>query len=131
MDANYGRLNEYYNATLQWLVAYQSGFRLDTYLNSMGIKTIAVYGMNDIGNCIVRELISNDKVSFLYAIDQGAPKLYFDIDCCTLEELADKPVPDMVIVAVPHIFTEVRKDIIGRINTKVISITQLVYDMCI
>ena len=132
MDEIINRLNTYYenfNATLQFLVAKQNGNMMDDYLYSLGYEKVAVYGMNDLGNCVVRELKDSKIVRLLYAVDQGSPKLFFDIDCYRLNEVPLDNKPDIVIVTLPYLYDEIYKDIEKALDRPTMSITQLVYDM--
>ncbi len=124
-----GILHENYNAMLQWMVATQHGYRLDEYLAAKNYCRIAVYGMNEIGNCVVRELIDSDRVSFCYAIDQGTPKLYFDIPCFKLDEIPKEKKVDLIIVALPYWYDSIKSEIEGVTGIKTASITELVYEM--
>ena len=120
---------ENYNAALQFLVAKQNGRKMEDYLKALGYNSVAVYGMNDLGNCVVRELKDSKTVRLLYALDQGSPKLYFDIDCYKLDEVPPNKKPDIVIVTLPYLYDEIHKDIERTLDRPTISITQLVYDM--
>lgn len=122
-------LHENYNVTLQWLVAMQHGNKLEDYLIKNGYKKIAVYGMNEIGNCVARELVRSEVVRFLYAIDQGEPKLYIDVKCFRLNDIFDKEKPDIIIVALPFLFEKIHREIENATGCITKSITEIVYEM--
>ncbi len=124
-------LDSNYNAMLQWVVATQQGYNMCDYLVRNGWGKIAVYGMNDIGNCVVRELLKDKRVELMYVIDQGWPKLYFDVDCYKLNELPRDDKPDLVIVSLPGIFDDVVKDIRLELDSTIMSITEVVFEMSI
>lgn len=122
-------LHENYNVALQWLVAMQNGCSLEDYLYKEGYKNVVVYGMNDIGNCVVRSLYKSSKINFLYAIDQGDPKLYFDIKCFKLAEIPSQPKADVIIVALPSIYEDIKDDIERVTGCKTLDIAEIVYEM--
>ena len=122
-------MRENYNAVLQFLVAKQHGKRMDDYLFRRGYSNIAVYGMNDIGNAVIRELMDSDLVKIEYAIDQGNPKLYFDVDCYRLDGIPKNRRVDLVIVTLTHLYDQVKKDIEKYYICPVISVTDIVYEM--
>ena len=122
-------LHENYNTTLQWVVAMQHGHRLDEFLKGRGYQKIAVYGMNDLGNCVVREILNSDELEILFVLDQGEPKLYFDIDCYHLETMPTDVRPDVIIVALPFLYEEIKDNIQIVSKCKTISIKDMVYEM--
>ena len=122
-------LHANYNVALQWLVAMQHGNKMEQYLINNGYRKIAVYGMNEIGNCVARELYKSKAVSFLYAIDQGEPKLYLDIDCYSLESAKKKEKPDLIIVALPYDYEKIKDEIEAEMGCLTKSITEIVFEM--
>ena len=127
MSKELEKYREYYNAVLQWLVLKQNNIKIDDFLYSCNYKKIVIYGMGDMGNCFYMEIRNSKKVKFLYAIDQGFPKLYFDIPCYKLSELCDKEVPDLVVIMLPNLYNEIRVDVKKIVKCDTISITELVY----
>lgn len=122
------KYREYYNAVLQWLFLKEYNIKIDDFLFANNYRNIAIYGMGDMGNCLYMEIRNSEKVKFLYSIDQGFPKLYFDIPCYKLDELSDKEIPDVVIVMLPNIYDQVKKSINKVLQCDTISITELVYE---
>lgn len=122
------KYREYFNAVLQWLVLKEHGIKIDDFLAASDYKNIAIYGMGDMGNCFYMEIRNSKKVKFLYSIDQGFPKLYFDIPCYKLDELSNRQVPDLVVVMLPNVFESIKKDVESVLRCDVISITELVYE---
>lgn len=124
-----GTLHENYNAMLQWVVAFQHGNNMASFLERKGYKKIAVYGMNDIGNCLVREIIRSDELELLYTIDQGNPKLYFDVKCFKLDDIMSMKKPDIIIVALPYLYEKIKDEIREKTNCNTVSVTEIVYEM--
>lgn len=132
MDSNnfteYVKYREYYNVMLQWTLLYQKGIAVSDYLQKHGYNRVAIYGMSDIGNCFLGDLLSNHKCECIFAIDQGNPKLFYDIECYKLEDLRELEKPDLIVVMVPHVYNAVRNTILDIGNYEIISITELIYD---
>jgi len=122
-------LYENYNAMLQWVVAMQHNRSLADYLVSNGYKKIAVYGMNDIGNCVVREIINSMELELVYTIDQGNPKLYFDVDCYRLDDIPRNDRPDVIVVALPYLYESIKDEIMAKTCCKTLSVTEIVFEM--
>ena len=83
-EKEYVKYKECYNAMLQWLLLKQKRKSISEYLYKQGYRKLAIYGMSDIGNCLYGDLIEKQFCDVLYAIDQGVPKLYYDIMCYNL-----------------------------------------------
>ena len=128
-DTIIGTLHENYNVMLQWVVALQHGNSMVEYLSRNGYKKIAVYGMNDIGNCVVRELMSESEAELIYVIDQGDPKLYFDVECFRLDDIPKQNKPDIIIVALPYLYEKLKDEIRNKTGCNTVSITEIVYEM--
>lgn len=128
MHSEKEKYREYYNAVLQWLVLKEYGIKIEDYLLARKYRKIAIYGMGDMGNCFYMEIRNSEKVKFLYSIDQGFPKLYFDIPCYKLNELKGKEIPDLIVVMLPDIYSEIKNGIGKIMQCEVISITELVYE---
>lgn len=126
MDKDAVKYNELYNAALQWLWLKLDGKKISDYLSQHGKKKIVIYGMSDMGNCLYKDL-QNSNVKVLYTIDQGFPKLYYDIECYKLDEVSERDKPDMVIVTIPHIYEKIVDSIRTYFDCEVICITELVY----
>lgn len=122
------RYREYFNVMLQWTLLLQKGIKIDEYLSSKGYKSIVIYGMSDIGNCLAGELLESKQCELLYTIDQGTPKLYYDVKCYRLNELNGLDKPDIIIITLPHIYEKIKNDVGQKIDCKIQSITELVYD---
>lgn len=119
---------EYFNVMLQWVFLSQKGVDIGRYLEKNGYYKIAVYGMADIGNCLAGQIIKSGHCKLLYGIDQGFPKLYYDIPCYKLEHIAELEQPDVVIVTLPHIYEEIKEDIEQTVRWETMSVTELIYD---
>ena len=121
------KYREYYNTTLQWLVLKEHGLSIADFLVAYNYKNVAIYGMGDMGNCFYMEIRDSKEINFLYAIDQGFPKLYFDIPCYRLNELNDKEVPDLVVVMLPHIYEDLKQKLTEILPCDIVPINELVY----
>ena len=106
----------------------QKGIKVDEYLSAKGYKKIVIYGMSDIGNCLAGELLQSTQCELLYTIDQGMPKLYYDVKCYRLNEINGLRKPDIIIITLPHIYEKIKADVKRKVDCELVSITELVYD---
>ncbi len=124
----YVRFREYYNVMLQWVLLLQKGIKIDEFLKSRGYSKIVIYGMSDIGNCLVSEIKKGCNCEILYTIDQGNPKLYYNVPCYKLKDLWNLEKPDIIVVTIPYLYDQIKDDITRIGDYMTISITELVYD---
>lgn len=109
-----------------WFQKKQTNKNIGKYLEDMNIKKIAIYGMNDIGEILLKEL-EESSVSVKYGIDRNARGIFSSIPVY----LPNEPLPyvDMILVSAVYYFDEIKYDIELRTGMKVYSLIDLVKDM--
>ena len=110
----------------QWVAVKQRGKNLADYLEKMGYKTIAIYGMSYAGERLLEELQSSS-IQVKYAIDKKADRIYSDIDIVTLEERLEHV--DAVVVTPVFFFDEIRKELSKKIDCPIISLEDILYEV--
>ncbi len=120
------KFKNYYNMLNQWLMLKQEGISLEKYFTDNNIKSIAVYGMGEMGNRLYNELKDSD-VIIRYAIDQIAGNIYSDLKVCSLDdELEDV---DAVIVSATFAFSSIKDQLAEKCDYPVISLEDVVYSI--
>lgn len=120
------KVHELYMAFDQWLQIRQEGKSLVEYFTKNGYKTVAVYGMKELGERLVDELKGSD-VTVSYAIDQNADSIYADVDVVTPdEELA--PVDVIVVTAITY-FDEIEENLAAKVDYPIISLEDILYEV--
>lgn len=109
----------------QWVKVYQSGHSLEHYFKKNNYRKIAVYGMNDMGYMILKELEESD-IEVSYCIDRNADNLFAQIDVRKPDEVL--PPVDAVIVAVVHCYDEVKENLSRKVDCPVISLSDVVWE---
>lgn len=120
------KFKTYYNMLNQWLILKQEGKSLEQYFISNGYKSIAIYGMGEMGNRLYEEL-KEKSVEIKYAIDKKADTTYAEIDVLSVED--DLPLVDAVIVSAVFAFEEIEKDLENLFECPIISLEDIVYDI--
>lgn len=122
----HAKVHELYMAFDQWLQIRQEGKTLVEYFTKNGYKTVAVYGMKELGERLCDEL-KDSGVTVSYAIDKNADAIYTDVDVVTPdEELA--PVDVIVVTAITY-FDEIEEMLSEKTDCPVVSLEDILYEM--
>ena len=85
----------------RWIKLKQDGRQLAEYFERENYRSIAIYGMGRLGECLLREL-EKSSITVRYAIDRQAENICADIDVVTMDdELEDV---DVIVVTPVHSF---------------------------
>ena len=125
-DTRVDKFKSYYNMLNQWLLLKQEGKSLVKYFEDKGYKSIAIYGMGEIGNRLYDEL-KKSNIEVKYAIDKNATNTYSDIKVCELED--DLAPVDVIIVTAIFAFDEIEKKLTEVVNYPIISLEDIIYEI--
>ena len=79
MAEGQAKVHELYMAFDQWLRVRQEGKTLVEYFEKEGYKTVAIYGMKELGERLYDEL-QGSGITVEYIIDKNADSIYADVD---------------------------------------------------
>ncbi len=120
------KVHELYMAFDQWLRLRQEGKTLVEYFEKHGYKTVAIYGMKELGERLYDELSGSDiKVS--YAIDKKADSIYAEVDVVTPEEQL-APV-DVIVVTAIYYYDEIEEELSEKVDYPIISLEDILYEI--
>lgn len=119
------RLNGYYETLAQWMSNIQKGIHIEDYFKEKGVKTIAIYGMGELGILLYNELKKSIDIQVLYGIDQSGVCAIDDFDVYYPEE--DLPSVDMVVVTPISYKDEIVSKLKEKLNCRYVSIRDVVY----
>jgi hypothetical protein len=120
------KFKSYYNMLNQWLVIKQGGKSLAEYFIDNDIKTIAIYGMGEMGNRLLDEL-KDSEVEVKYGIDKQADYTYADIDVVSPDEELDDV--DAVVITAIFAFDEISEELGRNVSCPIISLEDVVYEL--
>ena len=103
----------------------QHGKHLEDYFHQNRIKDVAIYGMSYIGKRLYDELKSSD-IEVKYVVDKNAKDIGMDIKTFFPDE--EFPEVDAIIVTAISFFDEIEEILLSKINYKVISIEDILYE---
>lgn len=110
----------------QWLTNKQEGKTIVDYLNKVGIKMVAIYGMNYVGERLYDELKNSD-IEVKYAIDKNADIMYEELDIVTPEEEFEEV--DAVIVTATFYFEAIEEMLGKKMECPILSLKDVLYEM--
>lgn len=123
-DKRIDKFKNYYSVLTQWLTLKQKNKSLEKYFIDNGYKTIAIYGMGELGNRLYEEL-KPTKILVKYGIDKsfgfGEIKI-FNID----DEL---PEVDVIVVTAVFDFDKINNNLKNKVNCPIVSLEDIVYEI--
>lgn len=126
-DKKVDKFKSYYNMLNQWLILAKEGKTLEEYFVENGYKTIAIYGMGEMGNRLYDELKNSTVVEIKYAIDKNAASTYSELNVIDVDDEMDEV--DAVIVSAIFAFDEIEEELSEKISCPIISLEDVVYEV--
>lgn len=117
----------YYNILNLWLGLKQEGKSLEKYFIDNGYKTVAIYGMGEMGNHLYEELKDSNIVKVLYGIDKNTASDHSGLEIRDLDD--DLDVVDVVVVTATFAYKEIKEDIEKRLNSKIVSLDDVILEV--
>lgn len=122
IDQNTKRLKSYYDILNKWLSMKQKGESLEEYFLDYGYKSVAIYGMGELGKRLYDEL-KDTSIKVLYAIDKNSGGKYLDIDIKSPDE--DLPEVDVTVVTAVFAFDEILSELEDKLSSQIISLNEV------
>lgn len=124
-EDNEKKQNEFYFIMLQWIRIHQEGRSLANYFEKKKYKTVAIYGMKELGEALLRELTNTDIV-VKYGIDRDADNIYVGLDVIRPDEELSEV--DVVVVTAVHYFNAIEEELSQRLDAKIVSLEDIVWE---
>ena len=116
------RINEALN---KWLELVQNGRSLTIYFLNNGYKSVAIYGMGDLGKKLFCEL-TKEGVDVLYTIDKNIGT----DDAYKMVSLTEKlPGADVMVVTAVSSFDEIYLDLKSRFDGEIVNIEDVLWSI--
>lgn len=125
VNAKTDKFKQYYNTLNQWLNNKDTGKNSEDYFKRNNYKTIAIYGMGEIGNRLYNELKNSD-IKIKYVIDQSIDYLNQEIPVVSLEDKLEEV--DVIVVTPTFAYEDVKSRLIKKVNCPIISINEVLYE---
>ena len=112
-----------YNLMSNWVRLKQKGLNIGDYLKERGYLNVAIYGMNIVGEYLIKEL-SNSGITIKYGIDKNAQNIYSDITLLLPEDVSE-PV-DAIIITPIFYYNEILMEMRDKVDTNYLSIEEII-----
>ena len=120
------KVHELYMAFDQWLRLRQEGKTLVEYFEKYNYKTVAIYGMKELGERLYDEL-ANTGIEVRYVIDKNADSIYADVDVVTPDNELE-PV-DVIVVTAIYYFDEIEENLSDKVECPIVSLEDILYEV--
>lgn len=125
-DEKINKFKAYYNVLNQWLIVKQNGKNLYQYFEKNSYKTVAIYGMGELGNRLYDELKDTD-IEVKYVVDQNADTTYSEVEVLGKEDALEEV--DVMVVTAIFAYDKIERDMRKKISAPIISLNDVVYDL--
>ena len=113
-----------YKFMSRWIRFKQQGRNLSEYFYRMGYRSIAIYGMGDMGETLVNELLhSNIEVD--YGIDIKPGNCTYAFRIYNPDEAL--PKSDVIVVTALSAYEQIKKTLSNKTNIPIVSIEEVLY----
>lgn len=116
-----------YKTVYQWINVKQDEESFENFFKEHGYYKVAIYGMSDLGNLLLREFQKAEGVKIIYGIDKNAEAIISEIPVIKPENVGNEP--DVIVVTVLQAFESIKRELTKYTNTKIISIEEVVYNL--
>lgn len=109
-----------------WLLKKEMGRSFSAYLQSFGIRTVAVYGLGILGKHLINELRNNGDLEIKYTIDGDEDaRANANVPVYKKEEIRGLDA-DVIIVTVIYAYESIKNELKKYTGTKIMSLEQVV-----
>lgn len=126
MEDNYKKFESFYKLLITWVEMKQEGKSLVEYFEFNNIKTIAIYGMKELGERLVKELEGSD-IEIKYIIDQNADKIETQYKKVKPDD--DLEPVDAIVVTAIYYFQDIEEKLSKKVDCEIISLEDAVYGL--
>lgn len=126
MTEGAAKVHMLYMAYDQWLRVRQGGKTLVEYFEKQGYKTVAIYGMKELGERLYDELQGSD-IMVEYIIDKNADAIYADVDVITPEE--ELKAVDVIVVTAIYYFDEIEEMLSDKVDYPIVSLEDILFEV--
>ncbi len=127
-DTKNERYFQWYKALYQWIVIQQDHGRISDYFKKNNYKSIAIYGMGELGILLLKELDDTD-IEIPYVIDQNAGSIAVSSNkkVIMLKEIQENV--DLIVVSVIDKFDAIKADIEKYADVPVVSFEDVLFSL--
>lgn len=114
------------NMLSEWLTVKVEKKSICDYLRSNGCNVIAIYGMNYIGEILLKDLKDGD-IEVKYAVDKNADCIKTEIDVLKPDDKL--PAVDAVVVTAIASFDEIKANLNKKVQCPILSLKEIINEL--
>lgn len=118
------KFRTYYNVLNQWLMLKQEGQGIDGYFKDAGYQNIAIYGMGELGNRLLKEL-EGSGVTVKYCMNSDTPVMDAEFNVLENEDMLEEV--DAIIVTAMFAFDEIEEKLSEDFDCPIVSLEEVVF----
>jgi len=120
------KFEAFYRLLVAWLEMKQEGKNLAEYFECNNIRTIAVYGMKELGERLVKELEETD-IEIKCVIDQNVGAIETNL----IKKKPDDELPevDAIVVTAIYFYQDIAEKLSKKVDCQIISLEDAVYGL--
>lgn len=123
VESRLDKMTSFYFLLIKWLSCSQKGDKLARYFDSRGYRTVAIYGMKELGVSLLEEL-RDSGIDVIYGIDKDADNIYVPLDIYKPEETLI--IVDAVVVTAVAYFDDIKKQLERKVNCPIVSLEEVI-----
>ncbi len=120
------KFREFFGILNYWMTLKEENKSLETYFQKHNYRTIAIYGMKDLGVHLYEEL-KDTSIEVKYGIDKNADCIYADIEVIVPSDKL--PKVDAIIVTSIHYYHEIKTELQILTDIPVVSLADIMKEM--
>ena len=118
------KFKEYYELLDQWMMNREQGMHTANYFIKNSYKTVAIYGMGQMGNHLYEELIDSKEVDVIYAIDKKGTSVFPEL--CVKKPTEELPSVDAVVITVLNSYSSIVSMLEEKMHSSMISLEEVI-----
>lgn len=120
------KMTEFYQVLVEWLRIKQEGKSLTDFFTRNEYKTVAIYGMKELGERLYDEL-KDSEIEVRYVIDKNKDSVYADVDVVTPDDTLE--AVDVIVVTAIHYFDEIEEALSVKVDCPIVSLEDVIYEI--
>ena len=120
------KFEAFYRLLVAWVEMKQEGKNLAEFFVYNNIRTIAVYGMKELGERLVRELEGTD-IEIKYVIDQNVDSIETNL----IKKMPEDELPevDAIVITAIYFYQDIEEKLSKKVDYQIISLEDVVYGL--
>ncbi len=115
-----------FRISCRWIKGYQNCKKIEDYLNKKEIKEVAVYGMGELGKCLIKEL-ETENIAIKYVIDRNNYRAFGTYLCYS--PLDALPEVQAIIITPVSDFDNIARQLKEKVNACLIPLDQMIDEL--